>query len=126
MRRRFPHIPVIAIGGEFNSIAPTRLIADAFFRKGDYTQEELFHKIAALLETSPRPHIARADKSPVWTSRNEAGYFVVTCTDCLRSFSIPDEHSGSELRETKCVFCDTTVCYLANLKLPKKPSRQAG
>ena len=121
VRRRFPHIPVIAISGEFNSIAPTGLIADAFFRKGDYTPEELFHKIAELLETVPGPHITRPDKAPVWTPRNEAGYFVVTCTDCLRSFSIPDEHSGSEVRETKCIFCDTKVCYLADLKAPKKP-----
>ena len=36
VRRRFPQIPVIAISGEFNSHAPTGLIADAFFRKGDY------------------------------------------------------------------------------------------
>ena len=123
VRRRFPHIPVIAISGEFNSVAPTGLIADAFFGKGDYTHEDLFRKIAELLERIPRPHIARLDRAPVWTPRNDAGYFVVTCTDCLRSFSIPDEHSGAEIRETKCVFCDTTICYLADLKEAKKAIR---
>lgn len=126
VRRRFPHIPVIAISGEFNSTAPTGLIADAFLKKGDYTPEELFRKIAELLERIPRPHIATPDKAPVWIPRNEAGYFVVTCTDCLRSFSIPDEHSGTEIRETKCVFCDTKVCYLADIKAAKKPIRQVG
>lgn len=124
VRRRFPHIPVIAISGEFNSIAPTGLIADAFFRKGDYSHEELFEKIAELLQKIPRPHITRPDKAPVWTPRNEADYFVVTCTDCLRSFSIPDEHSGNEVRETKCVFCDTKVVYLADLKTAKKQNRR--
>ena len=116
VRRRFPHIPVIAISGEFSSSAPTGLIADAFFKKGDYTPEELFQKIATLLEKIPRPHIVTPDKAPVWTAENEAGYFVVTCTDCLRSFSIPNEHSGKEVRETKCVFCDTNIYYLAEQK----------
>ena len=123
VRRRFAHIPVIAISGEFNSVAPTGLIADAFLKKGDYTHEELFRKIAELLERIPRPHIVRPDTAPVWTPRNNDGYFVVTCTDCLRSFSIPDEHSGAEIRETKCVFCDTTICYLADLKAANKPIR---
>jgi len=126
VRRRFPHIPVIAISGHFNSVAPTGLIADAFFGKGDYTPEALFHRIAELLQTAARPHIAKPENAPVWIPRNEAGYFVVTCSECLRSFSVPDEHSGSEVRETKCVFCDTRVCYLADRKTLKKPNRQVG
>lgn len=72
VRRRFPHIPVIAISGEFNSTAPTGLIADAFLKKGDYAPEELFRKIAELLERIPRPHIATPDKARVWIPRNEA------------------------------------------------------
>jgi CheY-like chemotaxis protein len=36
IRRRFPHIPVIAISGEYNGIVPAGLIADAFFTKGSY------------------------------------------------------------------------------------------
>ena len=127
VRRRFPQISVIAISGEFNSVAPAGLIADAFFSKNEYTQEELFRKITDLLETAPpRPHKEKPERAPVWTPRSEAGYFVLTCPECLRSFSIPDEHSGSEVRETKCLFCDTKVCYLADLKALKKPSHQAG
>ena len=126
VRRRFPHIPVIAISGEYNGIAPTGLIADAFFGKGDYPLEELFNKIANLLRDSPlRPHLTKPDLAPVWIPRNESGYFVVTCCECLRSFSLPEEHSSTELRTTKCVFCDAQVTYLADPQVVRKTSRKA-
>ncbi len=124
VRRRFPQIPVIAISAEFNGTAPVGLIADFFFSKGEYGPQELFRK---LIESRPlRPHVSKPDTAPVWIPRNEAGYFVVTCPECLRSFSIPEEHSGSEVHETKCVFCDTKVRYLADVQVGKKyPRRMA-
>ena len=57
------------------------MIADAFFYKGDYAPDELFTKIADLLERSPlRPHLARPERAPLWIPLNTEGYFVVTCT----------------------------------------------
>ena len=120
VRRRFPHIPVIAMSGEFNGESPAGLIADAFFTKGQYAPEELFRKIAELMEQSPlRPNLAKRDRAPVWIPRADTGYFVVTCTDCLRSFSVPEEPSevGSEVRSTSCTFCGTTVRYLADARM---------
>jgi hypothetical protein len=114
IRRRFPHIPVIAISGEYFGSTPQGLISDAFFTKGQYTPEALFARIAELLEQSPiRPHTSKPDKAPVWIPKNDAGYFVITCTECLRSFSVPDDARG-EVREAECVFCDSKVCYLAD------------
>lgn len=115
VRRRFPHIPVIAISGEFKADANTGLIADWFFAKGDYKPNELFRRIADLIEKSPmRPNAPRVDRAPIWIPRNAAGYFVVTCTDCLRSFSVPESEAAAELRQTPCPFCDTTVFYFAD------------
>jgi CheY-like chemotaxis protein len=115
VRRRFPQLPVIAISGQFIGNAPTGLIADAFFRKGDYSHDDLFAKILELLEETPlRPHVVKSDKAPVWVPRSSTGYFVVTCSKCLRSFSIEDK-GGKEYRETQCVHCDSTVGYLADL-----------
>lgn len=108
VRRRFPHIPVIAISGEFNGESPAGVIADAFFTKGQYEPNELFRKIAELMEQSPlRPNLAKPDRAPVWIPRGDTGYFVVTCTDCLRSFSVPEEvtQGGFEVRSTTCTFC---------------------
>ncbi len=121
VRRRFPQIPVIAISGEFNGITPEGLIADAFFTKGQYTPEQMFQKIAELIEQSPlRPHISKPDKAPVWIPKNEAGYIVITCPECLRSFSIPVEATYSEVHEAHCIFCDSKVRYLADLKERRK------
>jgi CheY-like chemotaxis protein len=121
IRRRFPHIPVVAMSGEYNGTNPQGLIADAFFTKGHYTPEALFTRIAELLESPVRPHLAKPDKAPVWIPKNDAGYLVVTCTECLRSFSVPDDAEG-EVREVDCVFCDSKVCYLADVhKLRKFP-----
>lgn len=113
VRRRFPHIPVIAISGEFIGAGPTGLIADAFLTKGSYRPEALIGKITELIERAPmRPHITKPDRAPVWVPVNDKGYLVLTCTDCLRSFSVPPDASGEQLCEAECPFCGTNVCYL--------------
>lgn len=125
VRRRFPHIPVITISGKFEG-SPNGVIADAFFSKAQYSVEELFAKILELLEQSPlRPHLSKPERAPVWVPRSDAGYFVVTCTECLRSFSVPDDHAGNdELRETNCFFCDAPVRYLADLQALRKKAKR--
>ena len=113
-RRRFPQIPTIAVSGEFAPIvAPLGVLADAFFAK-PFRFEELLAKIADLLrDAPPRPAVKR-DRAPVWVPRN-GEYYVITCTDCLRSFSIPAEKSVRVLRERRtleCIFCDAQVQFI--------------
>jgi CheY-like chemotaxis protein len=113
IRRRFPHIPVIAISGEFVGSGTTGLIADAFLTKGSYRPEPLIDKIVELIQRAPmRPQIIKPDRAPVWVPVNDKGYLVLTCTDCLRSFSVPPDTSDEQLCETDCPFCGTKVCYL--------------
>jgi hypothetical protein len=119
-------IPVIAISGEYDG-SPEGLIADAFFSKAQYSPNQLFAKILELIGQAPiRPHIARPDKAPVWVPRNESGYFVLTCTECLRSFSVPEEEAHSELRKTQCAFCNTEIRYLADRVVGKRHKGRAG
>src|SRR5208282_3223871 len=111
VRTRFPQIPTIAISGEFQPAeGDLCVLADAFLAK-PYMPRELFAKIAELLHNSPpRPSLKR-DIAPVWVPRN-GDYYVITCTDCLRSFSIPAEKSERVLRELRtleCIFCDAQV-----------------
>jgi DNA-binding response OmpR family regulator len=113
-RRRFPQIPTIAMSGEFHPpVEPLGVLADAFFAK-PFRFEDLNAKIAELLqEAPPRPAIKK-DMAPVWVPRN-GEYYVITCTDCLRSFSIPAEKSIRVLRELRtleCIFCDATVRFI--------------
>lgn len=117
IRRRFPQVAVIAISGEYVGTTPSGLIADAFFRKSDYSPQQLFSKIAELLEQFPlRPHIFKPDRAPVWVPENADGYFVVTCTECLRSFSVPAQDADMQLREAECIFCGAAVRFLADLR----------
>jgi CheY-like chemotaxis protein len=113
VRRRFPNIPVIAITGEF--IGPSQrvaLLADAVLHKGEYAPEKLFRQIQSLLEQSPiRPHIPKADMAPVWIPRN-GNYVVVTCPECLRSFSVPQDEALNVPREVSCIHCTTAVRFI--------------
>ena len=125
VRRRFPQIPIIVISAAFTGLAPGGVIADAFFYKGDYAPDELFTKIADLLERSPlRPHLGRPERAPLWIPLNNEGYFVVTCTQCLRSSPVEDEHDSQELRETTCIYCDSKLQFLAHSAGNRKVSNK--
>ena len=114
VRRRFPQIPTIAVSGEFHPpIEPLGVIADAFLSK-PFSLDELEAKIAELLRDSPPRPAMKKDRAPVWVPRN-GEYYVITCTDCLRSFSIPAEKSIRVLRELRtlaCIFCDAQVQFI--------------
>ncbi len=116
VRRRFPHIPIIAVSGEYVATGmPAGLLADQFFQKGGYTPHQLFDRIRELIADSPiRPHLAKADKAPLWIPRRNADYVVATCPECLRSFPVDDASVGSEVREAECPSCQTRVEFLVD------------
>lgn len=116
VRRRFPHIPVIAISGEYIAAGmPTGLLSDVFLQKGGYTQQQLFDTIRSLITESPiRAHAPKCDKAPLWIPRRDAGYIVVSCTECLRSFPVDDASTGTEVHKTECPFCGTHIEYLVD------------
>ncbi len=127
IRRRFTQIPVIAISGEYDGLTPVGVLSDAFFSKASYTPEELFVKIAELLKASPiRPNTAKAEFAPVWVPKNAEGYFVLTCPECLRSFSVAADKVDDELRSVNCVFCNTTVRYFAEKSSHRSGRRKLG
>ena len=116
VRRRFPHIPTIAISGEYILTSmPLGLLVDHFFQKGGYTPEQLLAKMKELIADSPiRPHLGKHERTPVWIPRKDADYIVVTCPECLRSSSIPDTEISAELHETECIACGVTIRYLVD------------
>ncbi len=124
VRKRFPQIPVIAVSGAYSG-GSGGIIADAFFFKGQYSPEELFSKIRALIEAGPiRPSIPKSDGAPLWIPINESGYFVVTCPACLRSSSIEAIDSPTELRELECPFCGNAIRIISDKRLKKPPGRK--
>lgn len=116
VRRRFPHIPTIAISGEYVlANMPLGLLVDHFFQKGGYTPEQLLAKMKELIAQSPiRPHLGKNDRVPLWIPRKDADYIVVTCPECLRSSPIADTAVSTELQETDCLACGATIRYLVD------------
>src|SRR3954447_1613367 len=110
VRRRFPHIPVVAISGEFSGMSvPESVLADAFFEKGQYQPPQLFEKIVELLEELPtRPRIGKPNKAAVWV-KNDKGTIAVTCSECLRTFPVSNTQTG--INEAECDFCSCLIPF---------------
>ena len=110
VRRRFPGIPVIVVSGEFTGVSvPESVLADAFFSKGNYRPDGLFKKIADLIQELPtRPREGKPSKSAVWVKNNK-GTIAVTCSECLRTFPVPEVLDGVNVVE--CDFCACTIRF---------------
>jgi CheY-like chemotaxis protein len=134
VRRRFPHISVIASSGAYaRSAVPTGVLADAFYAKGQDDPETLINMVAALIQTSVAQATAHQDETaPVWIPRNGKDsngipYIVITCTECLRSFPLNvTREQNAEVLETPCLFCSNKVKYIIDFSLsvsspPKGP-----
>jgi CheY-like chemotaxis protein len=126
LRRRFPHIPVVAISGayECGEAVPGGIIADGFYAKGHHHPEALLTTVANLIRTSAvRAKSHQQQSAPVWIPRNGKDsqgvpFIVVTCTECLRSFPLSvEQESVPEIQETRCLFCPNTVRYIVDFSL---------
>jgi CheY-like chemotaxis protein len=126
VRRRFPHISVIAMSGAYASLdaVPGGVIADAFHSKGRGNPKALLETVAHLIRTSAE-HAAdhERESAPVWIPRNGNDsrgipYVVLTCTDCLRSFPLSVMTDDlQQIQEAPCHFCPNTVRYIIDFSL---------
>ncbi len=126
VRKRFPAIGVIAISGEFSPLSmPEGVIADRFVAKGENSLFELLEVVRELVSESPvRSQPPRAVAGPVWLPRSTAGYVVLTCPLCLRSFSLPARQveAGVVVNEV-CIHCGSEVSYRLDATVSNKPDR---
>ena len=113
VRRRFPSVAVIAYTGEFVPAANPSLLCDKLIVKSRNSNFELLDAIRDLLSQSPlRTQPAKMLAAPAWIPRSINGYFVLTCCDCLRSFSVltRDGIIGEDA-VAKCFHCGVDVKY---------------
>lgn len=113
VRQRFPGIAVIAHSGEFVAAGNPIPLCDKHIEKGPNSRFELLEAIRDLLSQSPlRPQPAKVEVAPAWIPRSMNGYFVLTCRDCLRSFSVLTR-DGAIGRDAiaKCSHCGVDVKY---------------
>ena len=111
VRKRFPLISVIATSGEYTALTvPREAICDVFVPKSADFFSELIKEARAVVSESPvRGLQPKAAVAPVWIPHSATGYIVLTCPECLRSFSAPAPESGPA--HEVCVFCGTNVRF---------------
>jgi CheY-like chemotaxis protein len=123
LRRRFPKIPVIASSGAYSAgdLVPGGIIADAFHVKNGSGPAILLKTVASLLALPSHEILDRhTNPAPVWIARNGKDlngvpYIVVTCPDCLRSFTLSVVHENlQDIQETECLFCATRIGYVVD------------
>ncbi len=109
VRTRFPAISVVAVSGEYTAAnVPNEAICDIFLPKSPYTPVELVDRVLTLVEQSPiRASRVKTDSAPVWIPRSRTGWIILTCPECLRSFSTAEPKSSPAV-ET-CVYCGADV-----------------
>lgn len=113
------------MSGEYTGSAPAGLICDAFFAKGGQSPEQVMNRIAELLARAPlRPHTSKPHRAPVWIPCSAEGYFVVTCTECLRSFPVEDQTGSPALREAECFYCRSKLQFLAGTAVKRELKRK--
>ncbi len=113
MRRRFPAVAVIAHSGEFVPAANPSLLCDKLIIKGRNSNFELLDAIRDLVSQSPlRTQPGKILAAPAWVPRSTNGYFVLTCLDCLRSFSVLTRDGViGEDAVARCFHCGVDVRY---------------
>jgi CheY-like chemotaxis protein len=116
LRRRIPGIYVIATSGAFaGQSVPNGIAADAYYAKATGLTY-LFE----IMQNASQPSAASRDRNsaatPIWISPTERdaslrAQVLISCSDCLRAFSLSVEAADFVIHETPCVYCGTQIYY---------------
>ncbi|SFS09732.1 Response regulator receiver domain-containing protein [Granulicella pectinivorans] len=129
VRRRLPSIYVIASSGAYTGDSvPEGISADAFYEKAT-TLKALFEIVKGALGTEARKTRRIGSEVPVWLTMEEGHsadkeYFVISCTECLRTFSHVHEKVFGVVHHADCVHCKSPTPY-AVVRLLAKVNEQA-
>jgi CheY-like chemotaxis protein len=120
VRRRFPSIPVIVLSGSIQREFPEEVRPDRWFRKSVQQVPELLQAVYDLARKTPDcADLPQVISTPVRTRPDGAGYFVLTCTDCLRLFQVTSTPENKTVERTAvCVYCEARVPFLIESSEP--------
>jgi CheY-like chemotaxis protein len=114
VRTRFPQIAVIATSGVYTAHSlPIETMADAFVAEGPSMIFELMEALNTAISDSPvRGSKPKSHSASVWIPRSSTGYIILTCPECLRSFSVaqPKADRDKNLQEA-CISCGARVRF---------------
>ena len=112
VRRRFPPIPVVGLSGAIPNEVPAESKPDVWFDKNTLDFSELVLTVQNLaLKVPDRVDLPQVVPIPVLAPPGVVGHFILTCTDCLRTFgatSVPEAVEGTAV----CSHCDALVPFL--------------
>ena len=118
VRRWFPSVPVIVFLGSIRSELPAGIKPDRCFEKSARQIGELLQAVQDQ-ETPDRACLPQVISTPVRTRPGGAGYFVLTCTDCLRLFQVMSTAEDRRVERTAvCVHCEARVPFLIESSEP--------
>jgi CheY-like chemotaxis protein len=114
VRQRFPFIPVIVLSASIPKELPAEIRPELCFEKSAQKIPALLQAVRELAqETSDRANLPQVISIPGRTRPSGAGYFVLTCTDCLRLFEVASKpENKTEERTAVCVHCEARVPFL--------------
>ena len=120
VRRRFPSIPVIALSGSIPSEFPAEAKPDVWFEKGGLQVHALLQAVHDLVRKTPDcANFPQVVTTPARTRPGFAGYFMLTCTDCLRTFRATSTPENKRVDRTAiCTYCEARVPFLIESSEP--------
>jgi CheY-like chemotaxis protein/DNA-directed RNA polymerase subunit RPC12/RpoP len=120
VRRRFPSIPVIVLSGSVPAELSVEIKPDRWIEKSARQIPELLQAVQELARKTPdRVSLPQVVTTPVWVRPGFAGYFILTCTDCLRTFRATNTPKNKRVDRTAiCPYCEARVLYLIESTQP--------
>lgn len=114
VRRRFPFIPVIVLSGSIPNEFSEEIKADCWFEKSMLLFPELLQTVNYLARKTPdHAYLPQVISIPIRIHPGGAGYIVLTCTDCLRSFEVASTPENRTVEQTAvCTHCEARVPFL--------------
>jgi CheY-like chemotaxis protein len=120
VRRRFPTIPVIVLSGLTPDGFPANTGPDLWLEKSDVRFPDVLRAVEELaLKTPDYVDPPQVVTPPARTRPGFAGYFMLTCPDCLRTFRAERTLGNKGVKGTAvCPHCEALVPYLMERSEP--------
>jgi CheY-like chemotaxis protein/DNA-directed RNA polymerase subunit RPC12/RpoP len=120
VHRRFPFMPVIVFSGSIPGELPAEFKPDHCFEKSVLQIPELLRTVCDLVRKTPDcADFPQVVTTPVRIRPGFAGYFILTCTDCLRTFRAASTPENKRVDRTAiCTYCEARVPFLIESSEP--------
>jgi len=93
---------------------------DVWFQKGETLFSDLLEAVHDWTQkTRDCSPTSQSTPGPLRIGRDDAGFFVLTCTDCLRTFKVRNEPEIKTVERTACcVYCQAQLQYFIESSTP--------